>query len=785
MISSSGGGMDSIEGDPRNHAAVAGLVEALQRRQGIIPFVGAGLSYEWRFPLWDSFLMSAAKTCGVESGVAVALAANDYEGAADVLEVALGRRKMNRLIARTFGGAVDPRLRPSAAVHALPALAAGPVITTNFDHVLETVFRAAGRPFDLPPIWGARAQLALDGFLENYSLLVKVHGDASHPGDRVLTLAEYARHYGGGGPDEIDSAKPLPLLLHRLFASRSVLFVGCSLQADRSMSVLRLAALGPERLPHYAVVEAPTESAGFDARAAFLEAHGITPIWYPRGHHHLVGPFLEFLKARAPRRRGGYGGVPAAVPVVPSPESVRRTREARKALGDRERRLRDLIAEGERVSDLGERIAWFRRHRGELQYDAPEAYLRFASRLSVDARHEQPAAAAESLIGSYIVGWVNGDRRAVEKLEEAAELLRPLEPEIVHVDLLHTRALHAERRRDFAAAERHSRAALRMARATGLDAVYAWIKMWKMRSKIMSELAQHRRAKRYAARAIRAARRQDRDGLVHLWIHASNLYFDAGQSRKMVRAVQRALRRVPAGDVRQRATICDNLGVGLFELGDYPRSIAAYREALWYEQQVVSDPASQVITLMNIGWFEFNAYDGRDILGPNAPAEAREEALRRARDHYAQALAMAEAAGEAQLVAHILTQQALVLAAMGEVRRALADLRHAARDARSRGDDYLVTVLNNRGRVWEHAPHGMPHVMRAYVAALREARRRSDSGVLRTVLFNYADALERLGRTAEALALAEELALLDRRRPDAFTGTHQWMLLRLREKLGS
>ncbi len=42
--------MDNIEGDSPNHAAVAGLVEALQRRQGITPFVGAGISY-WRFPL--------------------------------------------------------------------------------------------------------------------------------------------------------------------------------------------------------------------------------------------------------------------------------------------------------------------------------------------------------------------------------------------------------------------------------------------------------------------------------------------------------------------------------------------------------------------------------------------------------------------------------------------------------------------------------------------------------------------------------------------------------------
>jgi hypothetical protein len=41
---------------------------------------------------------------------------------------------------------------------ALPLLTDGLVITTNFDHVLEGVFRNSNRTFDLV-VWGARATL--------------------------------------------------------------------------------------------------------------------------------------------------------------------------------------------------------------------------------------------------------------------------------------------------------------------------------------------------------------------------------------------------------------------------------------------------------------------------------------------------------------------------------------------------------------------------------------------------------------------------------------------------
>jgi tetratricopeptide (TPR) repeat protein len=193
------------------------------------------------------------------------------------------------------------------------------------------------------------------------------------------------------------------------------------------------------------------------------------------------------------------------------------------------------------------------------------------------------------------------------------------------------------------------------------------------------------------------------------------------------------------------------LGVGLYELNQLPAAIAAFREALWYEQQEATDFKAVVITLQNLAWLEFNAFYGRAKLGTSAPEELQIASLNRSRDYYAQALALAEASGNAEARAYVLTQQSLVLAALGEVTTALKNLRSAIKLFRSRNDfSYLATALNNRGQIWDQQSGGGSRAVHAYAAALTAARRTSEIGILRTVLHNYAHALERLGRFPEA-----------------------------------
>lgn len=214
-------GQDTLS-DPENQATIEELKVNLIKRQGIIPFVGAGLSAPW-FPVWRNFLLESVLAGAARDEVESILASDRvgrFEIAAGAVERILGREAFDRHIYQTFGTALaGDALISDNAVSQLTDLPTGPVITTNYDHVLETVFRMHRKAFDMV-LWGARIQLGIDSLMEDQAVLLKLHGDARHPEDRVLTDAEYERHYGPIGVssfDQWEGTRLLPLILAATF----------------------------------------------------------------------------------------------------------------------------------------------------------------------------------------------------------------------------------------------------------------------------------------------------------------------------------------------------------------------------------------------------------------------------------------------------------------------------------------------------------------------------------------------------------------------------------------
>src|SRR5205823_285531 len=109
---------------------------------------------------------------------------------AEHLRQSLGASSFNNTVSRTFSDSAIQKPSGITAIEQLPRLAFGPVITTNFDHVLEKVFRDAGRPFRLL-LWGGKADLGREALVEDYHVLLKLHGDAADAEDRVLSAEEY------------------------------------------------------------------------------------------------------------------------------------------------------------------------------------------------------------------------------------------------------------------------------------------------------------------------------------------------------------------------------------------------------------------------------------------------------------------------------------------------------------------------------------------------------------------------------------------------------------------
>jgi hypothetical protein len=280
-----------------NDANFRRLVDDMQAPSGVLPFVGAGLSIPLKFPGWTGFIIAQARAARIEPLIRERLTVGQFEEAAEDLLKALGPRAFHDAIEDAFG---DHRLsiaKICGPVTLLPRLASGPVITTNFDHVLETVFKNAGLPFQ-DVACGARVDTASKAMTHNRRVLLKIHGDVNDRTDRILTLTDYRKHYG-----QKQISRPLGHLLKQILSSRPVLFLGCSLNCDRTVAILAHVAKVPTLANHYAIVERPP-SREFGARARFLSKHEIRPIWYPAGRHDLIEGLLQCLLDQIPRPPG-------------------------------------------------------------------------------------------------------------------------------------------------------------------------------------------------------------------------------------------------------------------------------------------------------------------------------------------------------------------------------------------------------------------------------------------------------------------------------------------------
>jgi hypothetical protein len=279
---------DLILNDPLNADTVNGLLDQIRKPTGVLPFVGAGLSVPLGLPGWTRFLLDGADQCGIAPVIEAHIQEGRFEEAAEQLYKALGWG----LFERRLGGAFHKQswlLGSDLAIVQVPGLTNGPVITTNFDRALEEVFRAAGRHFT-DVCWGNTADRLTAALVENSRVLLKMHGDVLERQGRVLTLTEYQAHYGTGA--EIDWERPLPQFLRRVLENRHALFVGCSLQHDRTLKVVHEVSRKTGLL-HYALVETPPELPM--ARRAYLSDRGILSIFFPRGRFDTLAPFLAHL----------------------------------------------------------------------------------------------------------------------------------------------------------------------------------------------------------------------------------------------------------------------------------------------------------------------------------------------------------------------------------------------------------------------------------------------------------------------------------------------------------
>lgn len=251
------------------------LLTARKQNGHVIPFVGAGMSIASGYRSWGAFLLSLlADAPQIRADVEAMLGRGEYEEAAQLVHDTLQPHVLAEEIASQLG---RHRTNATGPVCLLPRLFENEVLTTNFDYVLTHVYHRAEMPFS-NEFCGVRLQEARQRIGNDPHCLLRLHGEADAHEGRVLTRSEYEEAYNGG--------VTLTNILGALIGPRSLLFMGSSLQSDRTYSALCdiRAQNGEGAVRHFAFLPLPADHERA-ARRTFLAEAAIHPIYYPADDH--------------------------------------------------------------------------------------------------------------------------------------------------------------------------------------------------------------------------------------------------------------------------------------------------------------------------------------------------------------------------------------------------------------------------------------------------------------------------------------------------------------------
>lgn len=267
----------------------------LVRRGRVIPFVGSGLSVQSGYKTWVNCLRHLARGMPFYTEMTELISEKEFEGAASLINRNISDARFRQKIDSEFDKRRVPT--PKGCVLHITKIASGAVITTNFDTVIKRTFELGKSPFE-QEVFGTNCdhETARE-IINGERILLKIHGEIKASASRVFTKEEYDEAYGAGG---FDMSKPLPKVLGRLFQNQTLLFLGCSLESDRTLDLFKfLVDNDPdgERAfqRHYAVLEAPENIEEIYDREQFLSERQIFPIWFPYGDYDRFNAIIECL----------------------------------------------------------------------------------------------------------------------------------------------------------------------------------------------------------------------------------------------------------------------------------------------------------------------------------------------------------------------------------------------------------------------------------------------------------------------------------------------------------
>lgn len=273
----------------RNYTRFEQLIQCL--KEGIVvPFVGAGLSVEGGFPTWKEHLRAQGRTAGINPDHLNSLLAKGlYEAVIEEIE----NLRSKEVFVQEIRDAFQKNGKLTSTILLFSELFSDTVITTNYDRLIEQVFDT-GKENAYQIISG------INPLVEPASdkvTIIKLHGDIKSPARCIISKNQYNLAYG---TDALDLSLPIPKLLSYYYKTSSLLFLGCSLNNDRTIQVFQALnkELGDEDRPqHFSIEQAPETEKELVTRNEYLLRLGITAIWFEKERFDYVESILRLIKS--------------------------------------------------------------------------------------------------------------------------------------------------------------------------------------------------------------------------------------------------------------------------------------------------------------------------------------------------------------------------------------------------------------------------------------------------------------------------------------------------------
>lgn len=260
------------------------------RKKRVAPFIGAGVSKPYKYPLWGEAIDNIIKKLeGIsaseeKSGKPVNNTLREIKELfvqKDYLTTVQKLYEYNKVIVDNtinskFDGAQNKVLE--GIIGLIPQLTDGCVITTNFDKLLETVFEDRNKPFQGFMQGIQQHSSFASKLVQGSRCILKLHGTFDDPETYIFSKQQYDDAYGSGF---LDYTKPLAKVLRQIFISHSLVFIGCSLEQDRTLELfLDVVDSNVFDIPNHFAFIPEIDNVDKVQKETLISGANIKPIWY-------------------------------------------------------------------------------------------------------------------------------------------------------------------------------------------------------------------------------------------------------------------------------------------------------------------------------------------------------------------------------------------------------------------------------------------------------------------------------------------------------------------------